>query len=155
MSDLAKLLDENQKEEMKLVSPITKKTICPSKCSGLSSSAKARCEWDALHFDPTKHKLHEFLDVLQKQQKKRSDQRRKKSLIRAIYTKIPDHVKKILNRAYLEDKPYNDIVLHLEEPAETTLIPLNAVDAAPPDETKDQQQRGRCFHCGRYGHYKV
>ena len=30
------------------------------------SSAKAKCEWDALHFDPTKQKLHEFLDVLQK-----------------------------------------------------------------------------------------
>ena len=30
------------------------------------SSAKARCEWDALHFDPTKQKLHKFLDILQK-----------------------------------------------------------------------------------------
>ena len=29
-------------------------------------SAKARCEWDSLHFDPTKQKLHEFLDTLTK-----------------------------------------------------------------------------------------
>ena len=29
-------------------------------------SAKARCEWDSLHFDPTKQKLHEFLDTLAK-----------------------------------------------------------------------------------------
>ena len=29
-------------------------------------SAKARCEWDALHFDPTKPKLHEFFFILQK-----------------------------------------------------------------------------------------
>ena len=28
--------------------------------------AKARCEWDALKFDPSTQKLHEFLDVLQK-----------------------------------------------------------------------------------------
>ena len=30
------------------------------------SSAKARCEWDALHFTPTKQKLHKLLDTLQK-----------------------------------------------------------------------------------------
>ena len=39
----------------------------------LQSSAKARCEWDALHFDPTKQKLHNFLDVLQKSAKEAFD----------------------------------------------------------------------------------
>ena len=51
---------------------------------------------------------------------------------KAKYAKMPDHVKKVPNRAYLEDKPYNDIVLHLERemrfnglgaPDETTLVP--------------------------------
>ena len=74
---------------------------------------------------------------------------------------MPDHVKKIINRADLEDKPYNDIVLHLERkvqlnglgaPDETTLILLNAV---PPEETKEHQQRGHCFHCDTYGHCKA
>ena len=77
---------------------------------------------------------------------------------------MPDHVKKILNRAYLEDKPYNDIVLHLERemrlnglgaPDETTLVPLNSVDAAVANDKKEQQQRGYCFHCGKYGRYKA
>ena len=75
-----------------------------------------------------------------------------------------DHVKKIINRAHLEDKPYNDIVLQLERemrlnglgaPDETTLIPLNTVDAVVTDEKKEQQQRGYCFHCDKYGHYKA
>ena len=83
---------------------------------------------------------------------------------KAIYAKMPDHVKKILNRAYLEDKPYNDIVLHLERemrlnglgaPDETTLVPLNTVDAVVTEDKKEQQQRGYCFHCGKYGHYKA
>ena len=48
------------------------------------SSAKARCERDSLHFDPTEQKLHECLDTLQNQLRKCSDQRRKISWIRLI-----------------------------------------------------------------------
>ena len=60
---------------------------------------------------------------------------------------MPDHVKKFLNRAYLEDEPYNDIVLHLERemrlnglgaPDETTLVPLNTVDADVTDDKNEQ-----------------
>ena len=77
---------------------------------------------------------------------------------------MPDHVKKILNRAYIEDKPYNDIVLHPEremrlkglgEPDETTLVPLTTVDAVVTEDKKEQQQRGCCFHWGKYGHHKA
>ena len=31
-------------------------------------------------------------------------------------------------------------------PDETTLVPLNTVDAVVTDDKKDQQQRGHCFH---------
>ena len=56
------------------------------------------------------------------------------------------------------------MVLHLERkqqlnglgvPDEKTLIPVNAVEASPTEETNYQRQRGHCFHCGRYGHYKA
>ena len=108
------------------------------------SSAKARCEWDALHFDPTKQKLHEFLDVLQKSAKEACGSAARKFLDKAIHAKIPDHVKKILNRAYLEDNPYNDIVLYLEREMhlnvlgaqdETTLVPLNTVEVETTEST--------------------
>ena len=101
---------------------------------------KARCEWDALEFDPSTHKLHEFLDVLQKTAKEAFGSEAQQFIDKAIYAKMPDHVKKILNRSYLEDKPYNDIVLRLgremrlnglESPEEVTLVPLNKVEPAP------------------------
>ena len=77
---------------------------------------------------------------------------------------MPDHVKKILKRSYLEDKPYNDISLHLEREMqlnglgaldETTLLPLNTVDAVVTEDKKELQQRGYCFHCSKNGHYKA
>ena len=96
------------------------------------SAAKARCEWDALYFDPTKQKLHEFLDMLQKTAKEAFGPDAQKVIDKAINAKMPDHVKN-----------------------ETTLVPLNTVDAVVTDNKKEQQQRGPCFHCGKYGHYKT
>ena len=108
-------------------------TIFKRRFGDYLSMAKARCEWDALKFDPSNQKLHEFLDVLQKTAKEAFGSEAQQFIDKAIYAKMPDHVKKILNRAYLEDKPYNDIVLHLERemrlnglgaPDEVNLVPL-------------------------------
>ena len=125
-------LDDTKKDNLEEAITAFKRSF-----GDFQSSAKARCEWDALHFDPTKQKLHEFLDTLQKIAKEAFGFEAQKFIDKAIYAKMPDHVKKILNMAYLEDKPYNDIVLHLERkvrlnglgaPDETTLVPLNTVD---------------------------
>ena len=152
-------LDDAKKDNLEEVITAFKRRF-----GDFQSSAKARCEWDTLHFDPTKQKLREFLDVLQKTAKEAFGPEAQKFIDKAIYAKIPDHVKKILNRAYLEDKPYNDIVLHLERemrlnglgaPDETILVPLNAVDVAPTEPKKELTHRGSCFHCGKQGHYKA
>ena len=133
--------------------------------------AKARCEWDALKFDPSTQKLHECLDVLQKTAKEAFGSEAQQFIDKAIYAKMPDHVKKILNRAYLEDKPYNDIVLHLERemhlnglgaPDEVTLVPLNKIEPAqtktepkPKETTAQTTKKGYCFYCNKFGHYKA
>ena len=135
------------------------------------SMAKARCEWDALKFDPSTQKLHEFPDVLQKTAKEAFGSEAQQFIDKAIYAKMPDHVKKILNRAYLEDKPYNDIVLHLEReirlnglgaPDEVTLVPLNKIEHAQTktepkqaETTAQTTKKGYCFYCNKFGHYKA
>ena len=135
-------LDDTKKNNLEEVITAFKRRL-----GDFQSSAKARCEWGPLHFDPTKQKLQEFLGTLRKTAKEAFGSEAQKFIDKTIYAKTPDHVKKILNRAYLEDKPYNDIVLHLERemqlnglgaPDETTLVPLNTVDDAVADEMKEQ-----------------
>ena len=79
-------------------------TIFKRRFGDYLSMAKARCEWDALKFDPSTQKLHELLDTLQKTAKDAFGTEAQQFIDKAIYAKMPDHVKKMLNRAYLEDK---------------------------------------------------
>ena len=126
--------------------------------------AKARCEWDTLKFDPSTQKLHEFHDSLQKTAREVFGAEAHYFIDKAIYAKNPDHVKKILNHAYLVDKPYNDHVLHLERemrfnglgaPDDVTLVPLNHIETTPASTTKLEPKRGCCFYCNKYGQYKA
>ena len=114
--------------------------------------AKAQCEWDTLRFDPSTLKLHEFLDVLQKIAKEVFGAEAQQFIDKAIYAKMADHVNKKLKRAYLEDKPYYDIVLHLEREMrlnglgaqdEITLVPLNKIE---PAQSKNRNQTSRKQH---------
>ena len=132
---------------------------------------KARCEWDALKFDPSAQKLHEFLDILQKTAKEAFGGEAQQFTDKTIYAKMPDHVKKILNSAYLEDKPFNDIVLHLEKemglnglgaPDEVTLVPLSKIEPAQPkteakpvENNTQNTKKGYCFYCNKFGLLKL
>ena len=127
-------IEDSKKDSLEEIMTIFKR------CFGdYLSMARARCEWDAHRFDPSTQKLHEFLDILQKTAKEAFGSEAQQFIDKAIYAKMPDHVKKILNRAYLEDKPYNDIVLRLEREMRlngfgaqdvVTLFPLNEIEPA-------------------------
>ena len=146
-------------------------TIFKRRFGDYLSMAKARCEWDAHKLDPLTQKLHKVLNVLQKTAKEAFGSKAQQFIDMAIFAKMPDHVKKILNRAYLEDKPYNDIVLHKEKemrlnglgaPDKVTLIPLNKIE---PTQTKNEPKQGEnttqntkkeyCFYCIKFGHFKA
>ena len=150
-------------------------TIFKRRFGDYLSMAKARCEWDALRFDPSTQKPHEFLDTLQKTALEAFGSKAQQFIDKAIYAKMPHHFKKILNRAYLEDKPYNDIVHHLERemrlnglvaPDEVNLVPLNKIEPVQtksetkPAENNTQNttqitKKGYCFYCNKFGHFKA
>ena len=77
-------LDDTKKDNLEEVITAFKRRF-----GDFQSSAKARCEWDALHFDPTKQKLHEFLDVPQKPRKKRLALKHRNSSTRQSTPKCP------------------------------------------------------------------
>ena len=104
-----RILDDSQRNSIEEIMTAFKRQF-----GDFFSMATARCEWDALKFESTTRKLHKFVDTLQKTAKKAFGTEVHQFIDKAIYAKMPDHVKKILKRACSEDKPYNDIVFHLE-----------------------------------------
>ena len=70
-------LDDTKKDNFEEIITVFKRRF-----GDFQFSPKARCEWDALHFDTTKQKLHEFLDVLHKTAKKSSALKPKSSSTR-------------------------------------------------------------------------
>ena len=64
-------------------------TILKRRFGDYLSKAKARCQWDALRFDASTQKLHEFLDVLQKTAKDAFGSEAQQFIDKAIYAKMP------------------------------------------------------------------
>ena len=140
-------------------------TIFKRRFGDYLSKTKARCEWDALRFDPSTQKL------IQTTAAEAFGSEAQLFIDKAIYAKMPDHVKKVLNRAYFEDKPYNDIELHLERemrhiglgaPVEVTLVLLNKIEPAQTkreikqaEKTTQNIKKGYRFYCKKFGHFKA
>ena len=80
-------LDDAKKDNLEEVITAIKRRF-----GDFQSSAKARCERDALHVYPTKQKLHEFLDILQKTAIEAFGLEAQQFIDKPIYAKMPDHV---------------------------------------------------------------
>ena len=91
--------------------------------------ATAKHKYQHLVFNPAKEKLIELLDELQKLAKDAFRVAAQAVFEKFIYAKMPSHLKKIINQAYLENGTYEQIVTHLEWELE-----LNSLES--PDETQ-------------------
>ena len=88
------------------------------------SSASAKHTFTRLSFDPENQKLPDFLEELQDSTEKAFGDNAHQMIENLLNSKIPPHLKKSINQAYLENGSYNLIVKHLEREME-----LNGLEA--------------------------
>ena len=81
-------------------------------------SASAKHRFNRLMFQPENQKLPDFLEDLQENAEKTFGEAASRMIESLIYAKLPPHLKKSINRAYLENGTYELIVRHLEQKME-------------------------------------
>ena len=91
------------------------------------SSASAKHQLNRLFFDPENQKLPDFLEELQESAEKTFEDNAHQMIENLLYAKMPPHLKKSINQAYLENGTYDQIVKHLE-----TEMKLNGLEADEP-----------------------
>ena len=88
------------------------------------SSASAKHRFNKLSFEPKNQKLPDFLEELQESAEKAFGDKAHQMIENLLYAKMPPHLKKSINQAYLENGSYDEIVKHLEREME-----LNGLEA--------------------------
>ena len=119
----------------------------------------AKDKFQRLVFNPANQKLIDFPDELQKLSKDAFEVATQAIIEHFIYAKMPPQLKKLFNKAHLENGNYEQIVSHLERELE-----LNGLEA--PDEIQintvtqqsaqknSEKPKPTCHHCKRPDHYR-
>ena len=82
------------------------------------SSASAKQRFHRLTFDPERQKLPDFLEELQESAEKAFSDVASQMIENLLYAKMPPHLKRFINQAYIEIGTYEQIVRHLERDME-------------------------------------
>ena len=124
------------------------------------SQATAKHKWHKLTFDPNTKSLPNFLEELNECAEKAFGDNAQHMIDSLLYAKLPPHLKRSLNLAYLENGTYDQIVAHLERELELSSlendgelkIPLMA--AVPPNDNQQNTEQTKvvCHYCKKPGH---
>ena len=124
------------------------------------SQATAKHKWHKLTFDPNTKSLPDFLEELNECAEKAFGDNAQHMIDSLLYAKLPPHLKRSLNLAYLENGTYDQIVAHLERELELsglendgeltiptmTTVPLND------NQQNTEQTKVVCYYCKKPGH---
>ena len=112
------------------------------------STASAKHSVHRLVFDPEHQKLPDFLEEIQESAEKAFGDTASQMIESLLYAKMPPHLKRSINQAYLENGTYEQIVRHLEREmelngleSEDTGVKTQMAVINKPAEDKPTQQK--------------
>ena len=119
------------------------------------SQATAKHKWHKLTFDPNTKSLSHFLEELNECAKRAFGDNAQHLIDSLLYAKLPPHLKRKLNLAYMENGTYDQIVAHLERELELSglendgELTIPTMTAVPPNdnEQKTEQAKIVCHYC--------
>ena len=124
------------------------------------SQATAKHKWHKLTFDPNTKSLPDFLEELNECAERAFGDNAQHMIDSLLYAKLPPHLKRSLNLAYLENGTYDQIVAHLERDLELSglendgELTIPTMTAVPPNDNQQNTEQTKivCHYCRKPGH---
>ena len=124
------------------------------------SQATAKHKWHNLTFDPNTKSFPDFLEELDECAERAFGDNAQHMIDSLFYAKLPPHLKRSLNLAYLENGTYDQIIAHLERELELSglendgELTIPTMTAVPPNDNqqKTEQTKLVCNYCKKPAH---
>ena len=124
------------------------------------SQATAKHKWHKLTFDPNTKSLPDFLEELNECAERAFGDNAQHMIDSLLHAKLPPHLKRSLNLAYLENGTYDQIVTHLERELELSglendgELTIPTMTAVPPNDKQQNTEQTKivCHYCKKPGH---
>ena len=124
------------------------------------SQATAKHKWHKLTFDLNTKSLPDFLEELKECAETAFGEKAQHMIDSLLYPKLPPHLKRSLNVAYLENGTYDQIVAHLERELELSglendgELTIPTMTAVPPNDNQQNNEQTKvvCHYCKKSGH---
>ena len=124
------------------------------------SQATAKHKWHKLTFDPNTKSLSDFLEELNECAERAFGDNAQHLIDSLLHARLPPHLKRSLNLAYLENGTYDQINAHLERQLELSCLENDVeltkptMTAVPPNDNQQNTEQTKivCHYCKKPGH---
>ena len=124
------------------------------------TQATVKNKWQKLTFDPNTKSHPDFLEELKECAERAFGDNAQHMIDILLYAKLPPHLKRSLNLAYLENGTYDQIIAHLERELELNglgndgELTIPTMTAVPPNDNQQKTEQAKvvCHYCKKPGH---